>query len=333
MQSDKYIQLIYRQLKGEISPVERAELRAWENEDPVHHRKAEQIRRVWDDSAETDYELPFELDAEADFAKVQARLQKPASGTGESVKMTPRRNWLRVAAAVTLLLVTGWLLRNFMISKPEMKTVTASTEIKRFDLADGTAVWLNKGSSLTYPQEFQREVTLSGEAYFAVAKDAQKRFRVTTDETTVTVLGTVFNVKESKKTGLTEISVSEGKVRVQAKSDSAQVDLIANETAVYDASARTLTENKDKNLNGLAWQRKSLRFNDTTLQNVLFEIETYFGTEIELENAGLANCKVSGRYKTDGGAEEVLGNIGAFFGAKTKRVANNKYILSGGKCR
>ena len=310
MKSDKYIKLISKQLEGTLSPKEAKELRAYEK------------------NSADNYDLPFDLDKDADFAKVSSRLNR----TAKTVQMPVGRNrWMRVAAAAAILVVAGFLFRNYFNSDTVWENVTASTEIQELQLADGTKVWLNAGSSLSYPQVFsdtERSVNLEGEAYFEVTKDTKKRFQVLTEQTTITVLGTAFNVRAESDEKTTEVAVSEGKVQVEEKQSAQKVILSVNERAVYNHVSNELKETQDTDLNDLAWQRKKLKFTGTSLQNVLSVIEKQYGVSIVLENQNIANCEIAGNYKTSTSVINLLKNISQ--AEITEK--DGKYILTGGKC-
>jgi len=311
MKKDIYIALISKQLEGTLSPQE-----------------AKQLREYEANSADN-YDLPFDLDMNSDFAKVNSRLNKSA----KTVQMPVRRNsWMRVAAAGAILVVAGFLLRNYFAdNNTAWQNVTASTEIQELQLADGTKVWLNAGSTLSYPQVFsdtERSVKLEGEAYFEVTKNAQKRFQVLTDQTTVTVLGTAFNVRAESDENTTEVVVSEGKVQVEEKQTAQRLILSVNEKAIYEHATNKLIETDDADLNELAWQRKKLKFTGTTLQNALSVIEKQYGISIRLENENIANCEIAGIYKTDTNIENLLKNISQ----ATVTEKEGKYVLTGGVC-
>ena len=311
MKKDIYIALISKQLEGTLSPQE-----------------AKQLREYEANSADN-YDLPFDLDMNSDFAKVNSRLNKSA----KTVQMPVRRNsWMRVAAAGAILVVAGFLLRDYFAdNNTAWQNVTASTEIQELQLADGTKVWLNAGSTLSYPQVFsdtERSVKLEGEAYFEVTKNAQKRFQVLTDQTTVTVLGTAFNVRAESDENTTEVVVSEGKVQVEEKQTAQRLILSVNEKAIYEHATNKLIETDDADLNELAWQRKKLKFTGTTLQNALSVIEKQYGISIRLENENIANCEIAGIYKTDTNIENLLKNISQ----ATVTEKEGKYVLTGGVC-
>ena len=106
-------------------------------------------------------------------------------------------------------------------------------------LADGTKVWLNAASTLTYPSRFEndtREVMVSGEAYFEVATDKSKPFRVNSEGQTVEVLGTAFNISAYSEETATKTTLVEGAVQLINQASNAVHRLVPGEQAVFDGA-------------------------------------------------------------------------------------------------
>lgn len=334
MQTDDYINIIYKSLRGEATAAEQRQLQEWETAAVENRQLAAQIRRVWNESQPVD--LPTDLDLDADFAKIQSRI-RPAAKVVQMRPPKTRRRWLGWIAAAVILLVAGGLWYQNATSQTEWITLTTSEKTEQIELADGTQIWLNQNSELRYPATFStknRPVELTGEAYFSVAKDADRPFSVQLQHTTVTVLGTAFNVKQTADFSTTEVAVQEGKVRVVANETNEKVLLIANQKTVYDATTNTLSPAvTDANLNQLAWQRQRLQFKNTTLSEVLNTIANYYEILIDLENKNLATCSLSGSYQIKDGVEEILKNIATNFNLQVKTVGKNDYQLLGGRCQ
>lgn len=334
MNSDHYISLIYKELKGLISPEEAKALQEWEAQSPDNQLIAEETRRVWIESEQ--YELPFDLDLDADFAKMKSSIDS-SNNAGKVVTMQPRRLWLRsIAAAVVMLMGATFIFQNyFSADTPELVEVTATSDIEELQLADGSRVWLNKGSKLSYPTKFsatERPIQLEGEAFFEVSKDPNRPFTVTTDRTSVTVLGTEFNVRDIANEATFEVTVQEGKVAVQRNASEQKVILVKNEKAVYNVENDSLERKEDKNLNALSWKRKSIKFDDATLEEALSTLEKHFDINIEIQNEDILNCSVSGRYNTNAPIKNILEQLTVLQNVKVKPVSKTEYILTGGTC-
>ncbi|HFB99422.1 MAG TPA: DUF4974 domain-containing protein [Phaeodactylibacter sp.] len=334
MNTDHYILLIYKKLKGTILPEEAAALQKWEAASPENQAIAEETRQVWSKTEE--YELPFELDYDADFAQVKSTIAT-SSPAAKVVPMQPRRRWLQVAAAAAIILLgSTFLFKNYFTSSQELvwKNIAASSEIQELQLADGSKVWLNAGSTLSFPTKFSttdRPVKLNGEAFFEVSKDAQRPFQITTNRTTVTVLGTAFGVRDYAHETTTEVAVREGKVRVEKNNSTQKVILVANEKAIYNDQNKQLKKVADKNLNSLAWQRKNLKFEDTSLKNVFATIARQYDVKI-LMNKNIEKCTVSGFYKTETKVFDLLKSIASVHHLQVKKLKNKVFELQGKGC-
>ena len=136
-------------------------------------------------------------------------------------------NASRVAAAAVILL-TGSAIGYYKIYGDKYHAANGKVESVHFGgtskltLADGSQVWLNAGSKLLYPEKFsgsQREVTLEGEGFFEVTKNAQMPFLVHAGKITLKVLGTRFNVKAYSEDPDIETTLISGKVQVMLNDD------------------------------------------------------------------------------------------------------------------
>ena len=165
----------------------------------------------------------------------------------EQVEVTtskPLRKHLFWAAAASLLLIafsTLWFINKTATSSIEDTIVrSAQTERKEITLSDGTEVILNTGTELLVKGNFgvnQRRVLLKGEAYFKVAKDAEKPFIIQSGQLSTQVLGTAFNISAYPERDRMKVSVLTGRVRVSqstGKSERILADqMTANETISF----------------------------------------------------------------------------------------------------
>lgn len=150
-------------------------------------------------------------------------------------------------------------------------------------LADGTKVWLNADSELEFPSAFtgdERKVTVRGEAYFEIAKDATKPFRVRVGKTEVEALGTAFNInthlyKEKIKTILTE-----GKIKVSTPEDS---KIIKPGYATISGDGNRNIEVGEADIEeALAWKEGYFYFDSKRLKEVLDDIARWYNVELDI---------------------------------------------------
>lgn len=148
-------------------------------------------------------------------------------------------------------------------------------------LSDGTVVWLNAETKLEFPVAFagnERIVKLTGEAYFEVAHDLAKPFRVVlNDSATVTVLGTKFNITSYTDKATTEISLVEGSVRVNKGPD--ELKLIPGRQAVINGTV--LTGKKIDNMESVTgWKNGNFVFSNAPIETIMQQLARWYGAEI-----------------------------------------------------
>lgn len=218
---DRYNYLIVNYFTSNLSTEEVNELKQWLHDDKAHKRYFDECREIWLagklDFAEKNF------NARDAFARFKSKADQmdidPDEYTG--VYRQYSVSLLRIAAIVTIAFISGvlaWSLinRNTTAITYQDITVPAGSKTKIF-LPDGTEVWLNSASKLTYSTNYNaknREVKLEGEGYFKVAEDKTRPFIVTTSSITVQALGTEFNVKSYPEEGIIETTLVEGSVKV-----------------------------------------------------------------------------------------------------------------------
>lgn len=147
-------------------------------------------------------------------------------------------------------------------------------------LADGSRVWLNSGSSVTYPVAFvsnERKVSITGEAYFEIAHDASRPFKVNKGETDITVLGTHFNVNAYDDEQNIKVTLLEGSVKVSKGSINdilkpGQQAQINNDVKVVD----------DVDLEQvMAWKNGRFIFNGSDIESVMRQVARWYDMEVE----------------------------------------------------
>ena len=162
-------------------------------------------------------------------------------------------------------------------------------------LADGSQVWLNAASSLRFPTVFagnERRVEISGEAYFEVAKDAARPFRVLTvvpdtpghKETLVEVLGTHFNINAYGDDGGMKTTLLEGSVKVAVaktgNSATAQETVLVPGEQARVTSLQTVAITKADTEEAVAWKSNLFYFNNTGLQNIMQQLARWYNVEV-----------------------------------------------------
>ena len=163
-------------------------------------------------------------------------------------------------------------------------TVPRGSRIATLTLSDGTKVWLNAGSSLTYPVLFtgsERKVSVTGETYFEVAPHAGKPFIVTKGSTEVAVLGTHFNVNAYEDEADMKITLLEGAVKVSSGQEKAL--LAPGQMAVFHPgeSVKVLHEADLEQV--MAWKNGQFNFTDVNISTVMRELSRWYGVEVQYQ--------------------------------------------------
>lgn len=168
-------------------------------------------------------------------------------------------------------------------------------------LSDGTVVQLNGDTKFNYPQHFpargQREVFLSGEAHFTVAKDPSRPFIIHAAGTVTKVLGTVFNLKAYPEQKGAILTVEEGKVRFATdRNPKGHLILTAGKQAVYQTGLG-LKMQEIAPAEFVAWKDSKLIIRKLTLQEIALLITRWYGTKVEIKDSKLFNERFTGVYQ------------------------------------
>jgi ferric-dicitrate binding protein FerR (iron transport regulator) len=197
---------------------------------------------------------------------------------------------LRAAAVVAgaILLAGGW----FLLHRNGNEQFMASTgfgELKQVMLPDGSKVDLNANSKITYTN---REVWLEGEALFSVAHN-NKVFHVHTKDLTVTVLGTVFDIRQRRRK--TEIVLQSGKIKLSfANGKEQDIIMTPGQIVSYnDQEERSMTASTSPEKFS-AWKNQRLILQDPTVSDILVYLEDNFGKKIIIEDPELSSRTVNG---------------------------------------
>lgn len=198
---------------------------------------------------------------------------------------------LRVAAVliVALLATNIFFLQKYgerQVAATIQKISTPYGAKTNFTLPDGSVVWLNSGSTLSYPSKFStnRPVTLVGEAYFEVAKDS-KPFIVSTDYGDVEVKGTSFNVKAYSDDNSFETTLEEGIVAFKVKNTQAEVTLKPGEQVLKTANGYSVKPVETKYFT--SWKDGRLIFYKEPFPSFIKKLERWYNVKIEYADPNL----------------------------------------------
>lgn len=330
----KYMDLIGKYLSGNIQSAEKENLLKWAEKEKANQKFFDEMVQVW--SLSKEYEEDFETDLDNAWAKIdQKTLNDPKPKQAKTINLSIRRAVLRVAAIGLLALTVGLWWYNHNANAPAELVVfeTKSNEEKHIELPDGSEVWINENSTLSYDKTFtQRVVQLSGEAFFDVNSDPSRPFEITSGATKTTVLGTSFNIRAYPKEDEVEVAVEEGSVKLEENRNQKEIKSVlleAGSSGIYKREDQILL--KKENQHGLAssWKTKVIHFDDTPLIDIIEVLERYFKIEINTENPSILKCGQNYGPSVNPKLMDVIETFEFTMGLKLEKQTNGTYIFRG----
>lgn len=285
-------QLLFRSLKGRTTPVEEAAVQAWRRESAENERTYHGLAEVLAAAAAS--EAPLETSPPSPLKLIHpAETRRSMSPvTAERFRVRPR--WRLLAGAVSAaaaVVVANFALDDFGVQRPggaEFEAdefVTGTAETATVTLRDGTVVRLGPQSRLWLSGRGRtREVSLRGRAFFAVAKDPARPFRIETTAGQVEVLGTRFEIRTADDD--MRVVVVEGRVALAGRGGRAEVQ--AGEMRRIVAGTALPAVKIPDIASAVNWLGDFLAFQETPLGDAAREIEQLYGTRIEITDSTLA---------------------------------------------
>lgn len=335
--------LIAKKLNCEAAPEELKELEDILRKNPDLHYPIQTIMDLWSPS----HTLVDQEEAQSAFDRHMNRMRElniPIHSTDEGypflvdqARRTRKRNfWLLSSTLLLLLLFTGAYFFKTSSTVPATVNAAAPKTISQVTtqygsktslvLPDGTKVWLNSGSTLSYDKNFDvklREVVLSGEGFFDVVHNAEKPFIIHTAKINIKVLGTRFNVKSYPTNKTTEASLIRGSIEVSFKDiPSEKIILKPNEKIVVATDDVHLRKVETKKIQKIvnqpivavqhltyeplsganietSWVENKLIFQDESFEDLARQMERWYGVNISFKDIETQELHFTGIFKNE----------------------------------
>lgn len=326
--------IITRVLSGDASAEDKKMLVQWFRENETNLHQFGQMESIW--NALEILKNSDSFNNENAYSQFHQKIQ---TANPERIiqfrKLSAFDYAIRIAAILVIALVLPFSVYQFISGRSHEETVrkfemvTPKGSRSLVTLPDGTRIWLNAESRLTYPEHFQgktREVFLEGEGYFTVAKDKKHPFIVRTSDINIKVLGTTFNVKSYPSENIIQTTLIEGLVviegnhKVEDKDDI--IELKPNQQATFFRKSGMLTKTNDVNAdksikntrpaNSLlkpiivgkdfnmetitSWKDNRLYFDNEPFVSIAVKLERRFGVKIHFTDKEIVNFRFSGRF-------------------------------------
>jgi ferric-dicitrate binding protein FerR (iron transport regulator) len=337
MENDRIWNLIAKKLAGEASAGELKELESALRLDPDLHYSLEALQDMWKKKSEEE-----SGQSEIAFQKHMDRMHSLGVDMGnqqtdrymdefpDSPNRFQKRKIIAFLSAGFIILFLGYYFLNLRspsaaaVQKPVWEIITRNGSKSNVLLPDGSSVWLNAGSRLTYDSLYgtsRREVTLSGEAYFDVAKNPKKPFIIHTGKINIRVLGTVFNVKSYPEDRTIETSLIRGSIEVSFPSQpSKKIILKPNQKLIIDKTISNTNRNQngttsspaplmniqqlnrtgsDSTIIETGWMQNRLYFDDMSFQDLLKNMERKYGVSFHVADSVLDTIHFTGSFQNE----------------------------------
>ena len=322
------IELIARVLTGEASDEEREYLQNWIEESKSNKKLYFEIKDIWEVShAKGD----GRFNSDESWKRFMHQMELNEENAEKENRHRKLLSFLKMAAIFVVAIGLTWLAidlaapkqpvlaRNIIIAPKGSKT--------QMILPDGTKVWLNSGSNLTYYSDYNgntRDVMLSGEAYFEVVKNPDKPFVVKTGEIDIKAYGTSFNVKSYPSDGFVETILIKGMVVIEQVSDKKTLAIlkpheksifykegilpslkgilksakqeISRDTIIKIYTDQNILLAKTNVIPETAWKDQKLYFTSETLDEIAVKLERWYGVKIHLQGEEIKNERFTGKF-------------------------------------
>lgn len=335
MPQNRFWVLLSKKFSGEASDAELQELQDILQNNPEWYYSMQHIQDIWNLTPREDHYGPQKA-----FQHHLDRMQKlgldvsslaeiddqpiPPPNNKSKLKFLFAVAFIVGVISFTLLYTPGTKTASTSADKPSSEISTKKGSKTKMVLPDGSTVWLNAGSSLSYNKSFgevAREVTLVGEAYFDVIKNEALPFVIHTKQLDIKVLGTAFNVKCYPGEKTTETSLVRGSLEVIIRNrpekkfvlQPNEKLVVANEEApvalkdheggtarIPMASLEELTHYPtDNSIVETSWIEDKLVFSDETFEEVAEKMERWYDVNIQFNEESLKKERITGSFKTE----------------------------------
>lgn len=283
-------ELIMHDFSGNITPGEKEFLDQWMDRQSENRRYYSEQKRLW--NLFSLHEKMKKIDEVSAYQKISSKLFT-------SKKINIWSHIQRIAAILLLpvIIVSGYYFYAQRNHTCEYSAVynTAETPLgmrSSLTLPDGTKVWLNAGSKLSYPVLFSgkfREVKLSGEAYFEVKKDKEWPFVVTAENMNIYVTGTTFNCNAYPENNQIQTVLVDGHVTIMNSGATETEVLEPGELAVFRKKSQLITKTKTDLEKYIAWKSGKLMFRDDKMNLVVEKLQRWYNVDFEIKDKEISD--------------------------------------------
>ncbi|MDR2231893.1 MAG: FecR domain-containing protein [Tannerella sp.] len=300
-------ELLSKFFAGELTEREKEVLLDALGEDANMLEEAARLKNSW---------AVAQLAAALDDKKIARKgLNRFRAGISRHKSLILKRWQIAVAAAVAGIIFAASFFAGRIIDKPVTEVTAYHTlsvpagQYAQLTLSDGSEIWLNAGSKLVYPERFTsagREIRLEGEGLFKVAADRTRPFTVKTEYIDVRATGTQFTVSAYEDDDRVSAALIEGVVSIYGSDNHVEHKVKAGHIAVYDKSARQISEQAIDTEMYTSWINGEYRFKETALSELTKRLERYYNIHFVFLDETVKQRKFSGAFYSNQSVDTIL---------------------------
>jgi transmembrane sensor len=317
-------ELLVKYLLGEANEAERGEVSDWINASDENRKYYDHFSLIWNESKKI--EATSTVNVEHAWTKFKKRTEEAETRQTKVIEFPAKKfNWMR-AASVAALIGAGVMAYTFSVNNSgKLMAVNSGNAVLIDTLPDGSVVTLNKNSSITYNSKLNgntRSVKLQGEAFFNVTPDKEHPFVIDVNGSTVTVVGTSFNIKSTEDK--TEVIVETGIVDVAKNSNSVTLNPKEKATILLNSDGPVKENSSDELYN--YYKTKKFVCNNTPISRLVEVLNDAYGAQIVIEGNSIGYLPMNTTFDM-GSLQEALATISRTYPQVDIIEKGGKYIL------
>jgi ferric-dicitrate binding protein FerR (iron transport regulator) len=307
-------------LLGEASTAEIKQVDLRRRTDEAYNKRFEAFKLLWETSK--NLEDTKEADKQASLKRFKEKVIERKVTNTRIIKLKQSNIWMTIAASLMFIAGGAWLYYNQFIDH-QMRFETQGI-VKTDTLPDGSRITLNKYALLSYPEKFggdRRNVTLvKGEGFFNITPNKAKPFMITTGKTTISVVGTSFNVKN--KNGWIEVIVETGIVQVSNNWNNTMIALKPGEMALVHPQTGKIIKLKTPDNLYAYFRSDEFVFKNVTLYRLVQVLNEAYDSHIIIDKSVSKNQIMTGSLKTKDPLDVILNVISVVLNIKVEKTPN-----------
>lgn len=279
---------------------------------PKNKKEFARLQLIWNFSA-MKY-LNRHIDTEKDLQQIKTRIYR-RKARWEKIRTIA---YTAVSTAAVVASVLWFATPESSPVSPSGQTASRSDETEIFipkglegniTLADGSKVWLNSGSRITYPKDYSaenRKLFLDGEAYFEIKTDKAHPFVVETSKVSVLVTGTRFNLSSYPDDNTVETTLCQGSVTLRRHDAQKEIHLKPNDKVTYHKDNGAIQKEIVDSRVAIAWKDGILSFKEVPLREIIKKLERKFNTTIRIQDPQIGEYTYTATFEKEKGLKAIL---------------------------